>query len=82
MRHLKKFVKPMGVNRTCISLTNFLYMYHLQGRRKRGARLGGFSPPPQFFAKQLTLSQPGGQIMPTTILLAPQIFKLCDGPDL
>jgi hypothetical protein len=24
MRHLKKFVKPMEVNRTCISFTNFL----------------------------------------------------------
>ena len=24
---------------------------------------------PQFFADQITLSQPGGQIMPTTVLL-------------
>ena len=30
-----------------------------------GARVGGF---PQFLAEQLTLSQPGGQIMPTTVL--------------
>ena len=36
--------------------------------------------PPVFFAKQLTLSQPGGQIMPTTVLLAPRIFRPCDGP--
>jgi hypothetical protein len=28
-------------------------------------------PPPQFLAEQLTLSQPGGQIMPTTVLQAP-----------
>ena len=26
---------------------------------------------PQFLAEQLTLSQPGGQIMPTTVLRAP-----------
>ena len=30
--------------------------------------------PLQYFAKQLTLSQPGGQIMPTTVLQAPRIF--------
>ena len=35
---------------------------------------------PQFLAKQLTLSQPGGQIMPTTVLQAPQISRPCDGP--
>ena len=27
-------------------------------------------PPPQFLAKQLTLSQPGVQILPTTVLRA------------
>ena len=33
-------------------------------------------------ANQLTLSQPGGQIMPTTVLQAPapRIFRTCDGP--
>ena len=37
--------------------------------------------PPQFLAKQLTLSQPGGQIIPTRVLGAnPQIFRPCDGP--
>ena len=30
---------------------------------------GGASP--QIFADQLTLSQPGGQVMPATLLLAP-----------
>ena len=36
---------------------------------------------PQFFAKQLTLSQPGWQIMPTTVIQAPpRIFRPCDGP--
>ena len=30
--------------------------------------------------EQITLSQPGGQIMPTTVLRAPRIFRLCDGP--
>ena len=31
----------------------------------------GAKAPPQFLAKQLTLSQPGGLIMPTTVLRAP-----------
>ena len=35
---------------------------------------------PQCLAKQLTLSQPGCQIMPTKVLRAPQIFEPCDGP--
>ena len=50
----------------------------LQGCRKWA------SPPlplPQFLAKQLTLSQPGGQIMPTTVLRAPlRIFRPYDDP--
>ena len=49
----------------------------MQGRRKGG--LWGLQPP-QCLAEQLTLSQPGGQIMPTTVLQAPQIFRPCDGP--
>ena len=38
---------------------------------------------PQDLAEQLTLSQPGGQIMPTAELRAPpppRIFRPCDGP--
>ena len=35
-------------------------------------RLGG--APPVF-------GQTGGQIMPTTVLQAPRIFRPCDGPD-
>ena len=38
------------------------WIYYLQGSRK-------------FFAEQLTLSQPGGQIMPTTALRAPLDYK-------
>ena len=38
-------------------------------------RVGGISPSPQICADQLTLSQPGGQIMPPTFLLLPQIFR-------
>ena len=37
---------------------------------------GGQFPAP-FSADQLTLFQPGGQIMPTTLLPAPQIFGRC-----
>ena len=44
----------------------------LQGCCKRGAE--GASAP-QFLAKQLTLSQPGGQIMPTTVIQAPPGFS-------
>ena len=36
--------------------------------------LGGLQPP-QFLAKQVTLSQPGGQIMPTPVLQAPPDFQ-------
>ena len=32
-------------------------------------------PPPPFLADQLTLSQQGGQIMPTTLLRAPPEFS-------
>ena len=33
--------------------------------------VGGSPPPPQILADQLNLSQPGGHIMPTTLLRAP-----------
>ena len=37
--------------------------------------------PPQFLAEQLTLSQPGGQIMPTTVLRAsPPDFQILRRP--
>ena len=42
--------------------------FNVQGCRKR--RAGG-ALAPQFVAEQLTLSQPGGQIMPTIVLQAP-----------
>ena len=52
------------------------------------ACLSGLSEPgvlgvachPQILANQLTLSQPGEQIMPTTILLASPEFQTSDGP--
>ena len=50
---------------------SFLNSWTTQGCRSRGG-----------LAEQLTLSQPGGQIMPTTVLRAPpRIFRPCDGPD-
>ena len=36
---------------------------------------GGSCPPPQILADQLILSRGGGHIMPTTLLLAPQILR-------
>ena len=44
-----------------------------------GAR-GALTPPPQFSAKQLTLSKPGGQIIPTTVLRAPPDFQTLRRP--
>ena len=41
---------------------------------------GGPVPPPHFLADQLTLSQPGGHIIPTQYYVPPQIFRPCDGP--
>ena len=35
----------------------------------------------QFLAEQINLCHLGGQIMPTTVLQAPRIFRPCDGPD-
>ena len=40
-----------------------------------GGGAGGGGLPPQFLAKQLTLSQPGGQIIPTKVLRAPPEFQ-------
>ena len=53
-----------------------------QGRRTRGVGGFGGALALQFLAKQLTLSQPGGQITPTTVLRAPRIFRPCNGPEL
>ena len=46
-----------------------------QGRRNRRGR-----PPPQVFGRTVNPILPRGQIMPTTVLRAPRIFRLCDGP--
>ena len=53
---------------------------YLQGRRKRGEGGWGRLQSPQFLAKQLTLSQPEGQIMPTTVLRAPSNFQTLRRP--
>ena len=50
------------------------YPYVLYSRAVASGGRGGFSPP-QFLAKQLTLSQPGGQIIPTKVLEAPPNFQ-------
>ena len=50
----------------------------MQARRKRGA---GGALAPQFLAKQLTLSQPGGtDYAHHSIISPPRIFRPCDGP--
>ena len=50
-----------------------------QARRKCGA-WGASAPPPQFLAKQLTLFQPEGQIMHTTVIQAPPEFQTLQRP--
>ena len=45
------------------------------------SQVGGWGAlAPQFLAKQLTLSQPGGQIMPTTEIQAPPDFQTLRRP--
>ena len=55
----------------CQIRQKFLLRVGGQGRLK-GGTLGASAP--QCLAEQLTLYQPGGQIMPTTVLQAPQNF--------
>ena len=60
-----------------------MYCRHIkqrQGCHKGGGGLGGLKPP-QFLADQLTLSQPGGHILPTQYYEPSRIFRPCDGPD-
>ena len=54
---------------------------NLQGRRNRKEQGGGGNPPPQILAYQLTLLQSGGQIIPTTLILTPRIFRPSYGPE-
>ena len=51
----------------------------IQACRKRG---GAIASPLQFLADKLTLSQPGGHIIPTQYYKPPRIFRPCDGPAL
>ena len=57
------------------------YYTVLQGCRKRrgGGIWGGFSPSP-VFGRTVNPISTRGQIMPTTVLRAPRIFRPCDGP--
>ena len=41
---------------------------------------GGGARPSQILTDSITLCKPGGQIMPTTTMLTPQIFRLSYGP--
>ena len=46
-----------------------------------GPSQAGGHVPPHFLADQLTLSQPGGHIIPTQYYVPPpHIFRPCDGP--
>ena len=50
----------------------FMIIIHA-GLSEAGGLRGALAP--QFLVEQLTLSQPGGQIMPTTVLRAPPDFQ-------
>jgi hypothetical protein len=50
------------------------------GLSQAGGLGSGGALAPQFLAKQLTLSQPGGQIMPTTVLQASPDFQTLRRP--
>ena len=45
------------------------------GPSQAGGAGGGGALAPQFLAKELTLSQPGGHIIPTTVLQVPPDFQ-------
>ena len=60
----------------------FLHTYlHIMPRpRKRTGGWGGFTKPPVFGGTVNPIST-RGQIMPTTVIQAPQIFRPCDDPE-
>ena len=71
----------MYLRLTYTALAKF-FIFSLQnktGLLQAGGPAGG-ALAPQFLAKQLTLSQPGGQIMPTTVLQAPPDFQTLRRP--
>ena len=72
---LLKFLKGQTLFSSCSQLES----------ANRAVARGGLwrLQPPQCSTDQVTLFQPGGQIMPTTVLLTsplPPIFRACDGP--
>jgi hypothetical protein len=62
-----------------ICLCTYVFCAYVHTGPSQVGGLGGLWPP-QFLAKQLTLSQPGGQIMPTTVLQAPPDFQTLRRP--
>ena len=58
-------------NRSCLFLKNSFVQMHLSYPQTYQG---------QFLAKQLTLSQPGGDIMPTTVLRATPNFQTLQQP--
>ena len=81
MSYLKKHLPPgsngssscsstvASSNGFALAIIDIRYVNTLQGYRQGGAAA------PQFLTDQLTLSQPGGLIMPTTVLPAPPDFQ-------
>ena len=58
----------------CLPRTSTRCIIHQSGPSQAGRGAGG-ALAPSFLAKQLTLSQPGGQIMATTVIQAPPDFQ-------
>ena len=67
-----KKAKNSHAKRACFWLSLAGLAAFTQGLRKRG---GGGALAPQILAKELTLSQPGGHIIPTTVLQVPPDFQ-------
>ena len=55
------------------------YVMIQSGMQQGGGQRGQL--PPQILADQLTLSQPGGHMIPTQYYVPPRIFRPCDGPE-
>ena len=70
-----KKAKNSHAKRACFWLSLAGLTAFTQGRRKREGLEGGGALAPQFLAKELTLSQPGGHIIPTTVLQVPPDFQ-------
>ena len=80
---MSTFKTPRTILRVLLVVRRKLFFYISElfyFKLTRRPVASGGAAPPQFLAKQLTLSQPGGQIMPTTVIQAPPDFQTLRRP--